>query len=114
MEGVKNFRFFRRPEWQSAAMPEGGQRLKESCTQDDWKTRFGNSAFITAFLAFSAQRRKATAPKRRSALKETNVTKRLSSFGQKYKWFSEFELNNMLLYISDLIYYSGSQSNKIF
>jgi len=31
MEGVKNFRFFRRPEWQSAAMPEGGQRLKESC-----------------------------------------------------------------------------------
>ncbi|MCK9312205.1 MAG: hypothetical protein M0P26_08005, partial [Bacteroidales bacterium] len=42
------------------------------------KTRFGNSASITAFLAFSAQRRKATAPKRRSALKETNIVRKTS------------------------------------
>jgi hypothetical protein len=35
-------------------------------------------------------------------------------FGHKYESFSEFELNNMLLYISDLSCCSGSQSNKIF
>jgi len=78
MEGVKNFRFFRRPEWQSAAMPEGGQRLKESCISGRLEDAVRKFSLHHCIFSVFCTATEVTASKRRSALKETNIVKKTS------------------------------------